>query len=332
MLKFKRIIVLLVLAALLSSIPVMAKDNGTVEEFISKVNEEMEEFSSWNRISDFNKYTLYGIELNVSGYLYSHKKGKGYFILDVNDELIEFSAGQSPYDNFLENFKVKMKVNNESIVKEYLLYSGPTFYGYSYQEKNEYVSYPDFTMGEQLSYENKVKIIPKISSMSYFPDVYLSNVEDFTWYKGCAPTAAANLVYYWADNGYPYLTWGNNSSQVISKLAELMGTSSSGATSTADISPGIIDYMKYKGYDNFTQSRVYNPTYSNCKTEINYDRPAVISLIDHDDYNNHAVTLAGYNDSVVDELLIIHDTWSTTATKVYITHDSSVRYLHRIYN
>lgn len=57
----------------------------------------------------------------------------------------------------------------------------------------------------------------------------LSGVSDFAWYNGCAPTSAANLIYYWSNNGYSKLTANMTSSKVINALVAYMGTDSSGS-------------------------------------------------------------------------------------------------------
>lgn len=314
----KRIISFLIVLSLLLSLNVNAKNDIEINDFINYANELDADFSEWRK-SEFKEYTLYNSNLEETGILYQHKDDTGYFIYDISeDTIVEFSAGLSPYGYQLDQFKVKKNINDKNIKKEFLIYEGATFYSYAVETTTGFEQFNDITYSE----------------------VYLGNVADYSWYLGCAPTSAANLIYFWDNNGYIDLIDGLTVNQVIAHLAVFMDTdyNNGGGTTVSNINPGIIDYIEYMGYNNFSASLKTYPSFSQCKYEIDQGRPALISIINEqtfptsaDPYDDHTVTLAGYEETYGNDYLIIHDTWATsTPKKVYFSFRSTCKYLHKI--
>ena len=63
--------------------------------------------------------------------------------------------------------------------------------------------------------------------------IVLLHGPDYEWYRGCTPTAVANLMGFWADRGYPNLMVGGSRGDyagTIDQLASVMGTSAGGWT------------------------------------------------------------------------------------------------------
>jgi hypothetical protein len=330
-------------------INVNAADSSTIQNFVDDVTTVSKDFKEWNKLEDFQKNNLYDNSLKLIAYLYENKTGTGYFIYDIKkDEIIEYSAGKSPYGAYLNNYQKNNNINVSGSDKEYLIYEGATFYSFAIKHSGKINYYNDFTevdvKDKNLKYnESEVLNIDIMADESALTNSLINNnlatagltskvlsgVSDFAWYNGCAPTSAANLIYYWANNGYSKLTTNMTSSKVINALVAYMGTDSSGSTSVSDIGPGVISYIKSKGYTNFTNSNVTNPTFKQCTSEINSSRPALLSLVGDATYGNHTVTLVGYEYGIGPNTLVIHDTWSSTSTNVYIAHSSTVKYLHK---
>lgn len=146
---------------------------------------------------------------------------------------------------------------------------------------------------------------------------------DYAWYRGCAPTAAGNLLAYWDSNGYPAFPTGTT---LIDELADAMGTEEDGDTYLSDMPGGILDVCyahEYTDWDSWNDSlgQSYS-TYTDFKNEIQAGRPLVASLLDDATYGNHSTTGIGYRYDGT-SWIVIHDTWPSTPTDVYVDYYSS---------
>ncbi|RNI15839.1 hypothetical protein EFE42_00960 [Methanohalophilus sp. RSK] len=142
---------------------------------------------------------------------------------------------------------------------------------------------------------------------------WVDDVPAYEWYRGCSPTASAMVLGYWDTQGYPDFT--NNETLLIDELADAMNTGSGGNTSMSNIPIGIEDVCEDYGYNDFESSNEYYVTWSETKSEIDGDRPFVLSVFDggvgsghSKPYNNHSVTCIGYSD-YTEDYVFIHDTW-----------------------
>ena len=156
---------------------------------------------------------------------------------------------------------------------------------------------------------------------------WIPGVPDWDWHYGCAPTAAANVLTYWADNGYGLLVdsvWHNKYDIVehdydsvpnlSRQLAIAMNTDTlTGSTLVDSTAPGIVAVCNDAGWGNnysFTSYTVSGGL-GLMVSEINNGRPGVLGLIDHPKYHNHAVTFCGWGPPDT-SWIMIHDEWSST--------------------
>jgi hypothetical protein len=139
---------------------------------------------------------------------------------------------------------------------------------------------------------------------------------DYDWYRGCGPTALANVMGYWADRGYPSLVADGSAGEyrsAIDQLAALMGTSGDGWTRWP-IDDDVRNYAAAKGYS-FQSSESANPPYGAFVGEIDAHRPAAVLFNGHVTYGDHYVALLGYEYDANDpnyRYLVVHDSWGNT--------------------
>uniref|UniRef100_UPI0020CF8721 S-layer homology domain-containing protein n=1 Tax=Bacillus thuringiensis TaxID=1428 RepID=UPI0020CF8721 len=171
-----------------------------------------------------------------------------------------------------------------------------------------------------------------------FQEKYIQNVPDYTWYRGCTPTAFANVVGYWDQNGYGNLIKDNeNTKQIIDLIGDDMDTDRGTGEFTAGVkfgtwpskmAPGIKKYFNSRGYN---PEVVYDetPTYEEYKKELDAERPIIIGLRNNSIYSDHTITGVGYESMYIPEInedykdLIVHDTWDTTPVDVRINYNQN---------
>jgi hypothetical protein len=145
---------------------------------------------------------------------------------------------------------------------------------------------------------------------------------DYSWYRGCGPTATANVMGHWSDRGYPNLVYGGsagNYSGTIDRLAELMHTSPEGWTNLP-IDDDIRKFASERGYS-FKSTETVNPSYSRYTQSIDAHRPIVVLVNGHDLYGDHFITGFGYEYDPNDinyRYMIVHDTWGSTPTDYWV--------------
>lgn len=185
----------------------------------------------------------------------------------------------------------------------------------------------------RISSEYLQQISPEyISSKSHS---YIPNVPDLQWYRGCAPTAAANILAYWDTRGYPKLVDdpAKTAHDLIDELADAMDTDSSGSTKDHNVDDGIEAVCNDAAYSNNYAFDTDGPDSWYCwgkiTDAIDAGKPCHLIVHGHNQYRDHSVTVVGYRrvlkDCAADDYFVtIHDTWSTTGYDVEIPYDGSV--------
>lgn len=152
---------------------------------------------------------------------------------------------------------------------------------------------------------------------------FINNVPNYAWYIGCSPTASGMVLGYWKNMGYTSLPSGTT---LINELANAMGTSRTwplnGATWPWNIASGISTLASNHGYSNFYSFSRPDDAWDTLKSEINANRPFVISMLHggvaadsntNQAYGEHSVACIGYMEgsTTQNRWVTIYDTWDT---------------------
>lgn len=321
------------------------------EIFVRSIGKQS--YSQWINANLSESKTLNDLEGKVRGYLFQVQKDNqdyGYVIVNGSihgSSIIESTReGSNPYKDVPEGQAV---------------YAGPIQH-----LKKEGNKFTDLSSGETQE-ANNIKLEKNkvnradLSSKNFnveriVEDVYIGkkiyNVRDFAWYRGCTPTAVANVVAYWAypwaypRSRFPNLFKSNESAyQLIDNLGDYMKTTSAvrgpdgkvieegGFTYYKDMVPGIKKYWDSRGYP-VESELVTSPTYEKFKNEINGLRPIVITTQIHPMYKNHSMTGVGYEELYNADLnekyqnIIVHDTWTQTPVDVMLDYNEHASYFY----
>ncbi|MEE3950111.1 Putative S-layer protein [Bacillus cereus] len=312
-------------------------------------------YSPWINANLSESKALNDLEGKVRGYLFQVQKDKedyGYVIVNSKvhgSSIIESTRkGSNPYKNIPEGQAI---------------YTGPIQHLKKVGNKVTHLSSGNTQNNDNIKIKenNDVKTeINKLNKNTFsaknfsekiiLEDVYndkeIKNVPDYMWYKGCTPTAFANVVVYWSNQDFPNLfnirmEYVNS---LIERLAEVMHTTevvyesdgriSGGFTYQKDMVPGIEKYWNSKGYPVITEF-VMSPTFEQYKNEINGGRPLVINTSEHPTYINHNLTGIAYEEVYIADLnekfqnIVVRDTWSPeTPADVRLDYNESAPYLH----
>lgn len=186
---------------------------------------------------------------------------------------------------------------------------------------------------EKIPPEYQQRISPEyIRSRAYS---YIPNVPDLLWYRGCAPTAAANILAYWDTRDYPRLVDDpvKTAYDLIDELADAMDTDSSGSTKDHNVDDGIEAVCNDPAYNNNYAFDTDGPDSWYCWGKIteavDADRPCHLIVHGHGTYGDHSVTVVGYRrvvkDCAADDYFVtIHDTWLIPGYDVEIPYEGSV--------
>lgn len=175
------------------------------------------------------------------------------------------------------------------------------------------------------------------------------------YYSGCVPTAAGDLVAYWALHGYPALTPGTLPAlnpefdpdvgppytaraprqKVVNDLHVYMRTfkadrSGGGATYIGDCAPGLTEYAQQMGYGFITSEKDF-PAWGELTAQIDADQPVELLFNGLDvygptlaaEYGNHAITGVGYDYTPSDpasRYMIVHDNWQDNSSEIYVQY------------
>ncbi|HDR7700301.1 C39 family peptidase [Bacillus toyonensis] len=294
-------------------------------------------YENWKDAFFSDEKTLYDLDGKIRGYLFQIKKGSqsyGYIIangIKGRSSIIESTReGENPYKDIPEG---------------QALYTGPLQH---FKKENNKVI--DIATNQEikvnkeirLNYEKENPLLSEFknrASYSMAQDEYVEkklDVPDYDWYIGCSPTAIANLVAYWSQNGFPNLFKKNETSnQLIDNLATLMETDRGTGKDTNGIlhgtwplkmAPGIKKYWNDRGYSPET---IYDDeiSYEKYKGEIDAKRPIVINTRKDVMYSDHTITGVGYEELYIADMneryrtLIVHDTWNGTPVDAVIDFD-----------
>ncbi|MCH5477091.1 S-layer homology domain-containing protein [Bacillus cereus] len=302
-------------------------------------------FQNWKNANVDQGKNLYNLEGEISGYVFQVNKDNqdlGYIIADskkTNNSIIESTReGSSPYKEVEEGKAI---------------YTGPLQH---FKKDNDNIT--DIHSKQVLKIDDakqiELKKAPISKSIAYaatsnndmddmmFKEKLIQNVPDYTWFRGCTPTAFANIIGYWGKLGYGNLVSNKNHNQIINQLADIMGTTpgvkhpgrvDGGATQIDRMVPGLKQYFNNTGYN---PEILYDntPTFEEYTKEIDADRPIAINIFDHPMYQNHTVTGVGYNHIYIPDIneeykdLILHDTWEDTPVDTLLNYNASKQYIH----
>jgi hypothetical protein len=166
----------------------------------------------------------------------------------------------------------------------------------------------------------------------YYPLV-MNSTNPWTGYSGCAPTAASNVLYYWAyykgKSGIVRSTWDQTISDLRSCMGTIMLSDGEGSTPVANISSGMKRYLSMSAHSD-SSAYIYdysNPSWSTVKSALLNNCPDIITFFNQDYYckdGGHTVTGVGtieYSSSG-HKYMIIHDNWPNTPQDVYVVYGS----------
>jgi len=175
---------------------------------------------------------------------------------------------------------------------------------------------------------SQVDTLDTIAETKGTTTVTIEGVPFYEWHSGCSPTAAAMVLGYWDNNGYPnlidgYHSWWNNPDDFIEELAQAMGTNN-GSTIPFFIDEGIEEVTSDRGYNFDSQESnigIYttigttNSHWHYIKNQIDAGHPLVWSVggYDEPDYGqeeiDHSVAVAGYKKVTESRWYWLHDAW-----------------------
>ena len=205
--------------------------------------------------------------------------------------------------------------------------------GTSYKRIANMPDYDQFTYN-YTSTEYNAGTVPAATG-SYASSPY---VNAGSYYSGCAPTAAGDVVGYWALT-YPALLTGTTPARggttwqkLVNDLHIYFHTSNdggSGSTYGNAVAPGMTRYAQGIGGLSFSSSDSSNFSWTAYTAEMDADRPVVLMFQNLNvtspksfAYGAHAVTGIGYDytpGNVASEYMIIHDNWPAyTSDDVYV--------------
>ncbi len=288
--------------------------------------------------------TLKDLDGKEKGYLFQIQKDNqelGYVIVNgsVNgNSVIESTRkGSNPY---------------EGIAEDQAIYTGPLQYFKKDGEKVINLSTGQTEKIKSAKIVSEKTMTGELLSKPFIPwdttEIYkekrINDVPDYVWYRGCSPTAFANIVAYWSKQGFPNLHTSNNDHRLIDDLGDDMKTKTGyrspdgklidgGGTYETDMVPGINHYFKTRGYSVFSE-RILSPTYEKYKNEIDGLRPLVVNLQKHPMYENHSITGVAYEELHILDLnekyqnIIVHDTWTdVTPVEVMLDYNELSKYI-----
>jgi len=179
-------------------------------------------------------------------------------------------------------------------------------------------------------------------TVGYCPDLNQLYSSLWTGPAGCSPTSAANIMLYWADNGYPELTEDLSNEALVYELRQAMNTyyeDGIGKTFINNISPGMEEFAIDRGLSDASAEPKEPVTWLKYKHGISSHGPNIMSFYQQTYYGDHSVTGVGwkafeYNGSTVGHRYMrVRDNRSNTPISAYIAFDRnySVIYYDQFY-
>ncbi len=347
----------------------ITKAKNIAKYFIREIS-KLNNFKEWKKAEITMTAIIYNVDKEISAYLYEitvNGKYAGYIIVSAkrdNYPILEFSKGESPLKiAFKHRISVKKlyRINANTYVVEDINNNFYTMNGKTINFTKLKMYMKKITMEENVKkhltlrkaeaerlwevVENSLQLQPTQSYTCYdWQQTLIWGVPAFYWDDGCSPTAAAMVLEYYDESGYPnlgYPDWyyfedsdvGDNNGydnppdehkDLTEELHVAMGTSDeTGATYPWKIDDGINKVVQQKGYSGSWASNDYYVDWSEVVNEVLEARPFVLSMTGGDQpYGDHSVTVVGYAHCPSQnlKLLILHDTWSLD--DVYLTFGS----------
>lgn len=300
---------------------------------------------AWTDAQLVDSITLYNLSGEISAYLFPVVGAKGenagyltVIALDVPNPVLEFSATAPPPPLARQaQAKEVARAEKQILCTDRPIYVGPLSYGYelaspggcnNVQEAAQR-RLVDLFDGRIIAVDAEQAQVPWVEQLTFSstsdpesittPAAYklIGGVPDYCqfWgsyncWSGCAPTASANILGYWDGQGYSRFQSGSDWQGLVNTLRNYMDTEcdgSSGSTSIGNISSGIVNYARDKGY--YFESSIIWPgaEYSTLRDEIDANHPIPIDLIVAEEYwdANHTVTGVGYQTDGT--YMIVHD-------------------------
>ncbi|TFD97047.1 C39 family peptidase [Jeotgalibacillus sp. R-1-5s-1] len=169
------------------------------------------------------------------------------------------------------------------------------------------------------------RVFRKVSGVPDYQQSHYPGAND------CSPVAAANIIMYWDQNGYPSMSSSNVPANVVERLANFMNTTANGTTG-ANLEIGLDRYLQER-YPSANSDRRGDPSFSNLSTEISAGRPALVHVKGYgystgDSSVGHSVTLVGtesYQESSQSFKtyynIVVHDNWTSTGKEVWLAFE-----------
>ncbi|PHB16691.1 hypothetical protein COE80_28135 [Bacillus pseudomycoides] len=303
-------------------------------------------YPKWNDASFSEEKTLYDLDGKIRAYLFQVKKGDqnyGYIIangIKGKPSIIESTReGNNPYTGVPEGQAIyigplqHLKKENDKVIDI---------------ATNQNIEFKEVKQVENSREESLVPDVKYAINTKATEDEYtekkIGNVPDYTWYRGCSPTAFANIFAYWSQHGFGNLFKNTESSnRLIDNIGDDMGTTkgyrnpdgskiTGGATPVSNMVAGIKKYWNNRGY--YPESElITKPTFERYKQEINMNQPFVINIFKHLMYGDHSVTGVGYEELYIADvnekyqILTVHDTWNTTPVEVSLDYGEFSEYV-----
>lgn len=292
---------------------------STISVYSTSANKEyllQKQVSGFLDIPGYDKWK--GSTLVFDGYLKSYdedylhytvkaindSKTFGYIICDINYNVIEFSNSSSPFKNCFVGTSTTTTDLNKTIP---FYYPGVHDVDGNLQYRQSYSLVNNYAEGSPVIEQQEIGV-DNIGLLAV-PEKYklISGVPNYDYHESCIPTAIGNILGYWDSHGYPNLMIGTYTA-MITEISNRMGVN----TSNANIPKAVHGYChttdRYP--TSFTETNIWNPTFSQLKSEIDAGRPTLVGFASGGDYGGAYMTACvGY----------YYET--TSSTKYIYVHD-----------
>lgn len=317
----------------------------------------------WEDVTASNAKPLYDFNDKLIAYSVDLRSNidnrQAYAIISVSDQdapVLEFCEGKtSPYDNVdtaqkciydgvVSYYSEKTSTSNEKSLNTY--YNIKDNSQLSDQEVNIYrnnaKSKKYISSKPEISKSERNKLIKKgstsvanptdniIKPMDTILTTKILSVPDYQWTRGCSPTSAAMVLKY----GYSSTLVNITPTSLINQLADAMGTSSSGSTSTSKVPLGILNVMSSYGeniaaWNDPNGAGKSGNTFGEYCTEIDNNHPVIVNVYGNtqttpsypDGFKDHSMAGVGYRITTSYDYVIVHDT--AVEGNIYLNYDSS---------
>ncbi|MCF7926433.1 MAG: hypothetical protein K9L74_02485 [Candidatus Izimaplasma sp.] len=179
-----------------------------------------------------------------------------------------------------------------------------------------------------------------VTSSYYSTRKTIDDVPDYTWRKGCTPTALANVIAYfdneWHNSispydgpyNYPVNSENNYSYNLIDNLALYLNTKTDGGTSQPDLSLGWEDWLDDYNHStyhilvgSFNSGGLTGVTNTfDYQTLISRGNPVVINVYGHATYYEHSLTGIGYVNAYGVAGVIAYDNAASTPREIFLNY------------